>query len=88
MEIPKEQILQLLQERGATDQVSQADQQLPEQVDPEQHSDLLSNLGLDPQELMSKFGGGLGGPLAKLLSSRLGRTLSLQPHLVWAKVQS
>jgi hypothetical protein len=64
MEIPKEQILQLLQERGATDQVCQADQQLPEQVDPEQHGDLLSNLGLDPQELMSKFGGGLGGALS------------------------
>ena len=31
MEIPKEQILQLLQERGATEQVSQADQQLPDQ---------------------------------------------------------
>jgi hypothetical protein len=63
MEIPKEQILQLLQERGATDQVSQADQQLPEQVDPEQHSDLLSNLGIDPQELISKFGGGFGEAL-------------------------
>lgn len=64
MEIPKEQVLQLLQERGATDRVSQADQQLPEQVDPEQHSDLLSNLGVDPQELASKFGGGFGGALS------------------------
>ena len=64
MEIPKEQILQLLQERGDTEQVSQANQQLPDQVDPEQHSDLLSSLGVDPQELISKFGGGIGGTLS------------------------
>lgn len=64
MEIPKEQVLQLLQERGATDQVSQADQELPEQVDPEQHSDLLSKLGVDPQELITRFGGGFGGALS------------------------
>ncbi|MDQ3660952.1 MAG: hypothetical protein M3454_07850 [Actinomycetota bacterium] len=64
MEIPKEQVLQLLQERGATDQVSQADEQLPEQVDTEQHSDLLSNLGIDPQELIDKLGGDFGGALS------------------------
>ena len=63
MEIPKEQVLQLLQERGATEQVSQADQQLPDQVDPERHSDLLSSLGVDPQELINKFGGGIGEAL-------------------------
>ena len=58
MEIPKEQILQFLQERGDTDQATQADQELPDQVDTEQDSGLLSKFGIDPQELMSKFGGG------------------------------
>ncbi|MDQ3767658.1 MAG: hypothetical protein M3346_09975 [Actinomycetota bacterium] len=59
MEIPKEQVLQFLQERGDTDQAAQAEQELPEQVNTEQDSGLLSKFGIDPQELMSKFGGGL-----------------------------
>ncbi len=58
MEIPKEQVLQFLQERGQTDQAAQAEQELPEQVDTEQDSGLLAKFGVDPQELMSKFGGG------------------------------
>jgi len=58
MEIPKDQILKLLRERGQDDKVAEADQQLPDQVDPEQHADLLSKLGIDPKELL---GGGLGG---------------------------
>jgi hypothetical protein len=61
MEIPKEQILQFLQERGASDQAAQAEQELPEQVDPEQDADLLSRFGIDPQELITRFGGGLLG---------------------------
>lgn len=59
MEIPKEQVLQFLQERGQTDEASQAEQELPAQVDTEQDAGLLSKFGIDPQELMSKFGGGL-----------------------------
>jgi hypothetical protein len=61
MEIPKEQIVEFLQERGATDQVAEAQQELPQQVDTDQHADLLSKLGIDPQELLSKFGGDLLG---------------------------
>ena len=34
MEIPKDQILQMLRDRGNHDQAQQADQQLPDQVDP------------------------------------------------------
>jgi predicted PhzF superfamily epimerase YddE/YHI9 len=60
MEIPKEQILSLLRERGQQDQAEQADQQLPDQVDPEQHADLLSRLGIDPQDLLGGLGGKLG----------------------------
>jgi hypothetical protein len=61
MEIPKEQILQFLEERGSSDQVTQAEQELPEQVDPEQDADLLSKFGIDPQDLIARFGGGLLG---------------------------
>lgn len=63
MEIPKEQILELLRNRGDHDKAAQADQELPDQVDPEQHSGLLEKLGLDPAELMGKLPGGLGDKL-------------------------
>lgn len=59
MEIPKDQILQMLRDRGDGDKAQQADQQLPDQVDPEQHSDLLAKLGINPGDL-------LGGAADKL----------------------
>ena len=37
MEIPKEQILEFLRSRGEDDKAGQTDQELPEQVDTEQH---------------------------------------------------
>ena len=58
MEIPKEKILELIRQRGDEGQAAQADQELPDQVDPEQHSGLLEKFGVNPQELLS---GGLGG---------------------------
>jgi hypothetical protein len=61
VEIPKDQILQFLRDRGDTDRAAQAEQELPDLVDTEQHSDLLSRFGIDPQELISRFGGGLLG---------------------------
>ena len=33
---------------GADDKVQQAEQELPDQVDPEQHAELLQKLGIDP----------------------------------------
>jgi hypothetical protein len=63
VEIPKDMILNLIRERLGGDKAQEADQQLPDQVDPEQHSDLLSRFGINPQELL---GGGLGGITGKL----------------------
>lgn len=60
MEIPKEQILQMLRDRGDHDNAQQADQQLPDQVDSEQHGDLLGKLGVNPSELLGGAGGKLG----------------------------
>jgi hypothetical protein len=63
MEIPKEQILELLRSQGDHDKASQADKELPGQVDTERDSGLLSKLGIEPMDLLSKLGGGggLGG---------------------------
>ena len=67
MQIPKEQILDFLREQGKQDQVGEADKQLPDQVDTEQHAGLLQKFGIDPAELLSKFGGGaLGGKIPGL----------------------
>jgi hypothetical protein len=65
VQIDKNQILELLRSRGDEQQAQEADRELPQQVDTDQHADLLSRFGLDPQELLSKLGGlgggGLGG---------------------------
>ena len=60
MEIPKDNIIEMLRERGADDKVSQAEQELPDQVDPEQHRDQLEKLGIDPQDLIGGIGDRLG----------------------------
>jgi hypothetical protein len=60
LQLDKNMILDLLRERGQQDQASQADQELPDQVDTDQHANLLQKFGLDPQDLIQKFmGGGL-----------------------------
>jgi hypothetical protein len=63
MEIPKDKIIELLRDRGENDKVEQADRELPDQVDTEQHADLLSKIGVDPQELAGKLPGGIGDKL-------------------------
>ncbi|MGI8574915.1 MAG: hypothetical protein ACR2MA_06135 [Egibacteraceae bacterium] len=65
MQIPKDQIMQLLRDQnepGDASKADQAEQELPQQVDTEnqEHQSLLEKFGLNPQDLMSKFSGGLG----------------------------
>jgi hypothetical protein len=62
VQIDKSMILDLLRERGQQDQASQAEQELPDQVDTDQDSGLLQRFGLDPQELLQRFLGGGGMP--------------------------
>jgi hypothetical protein len=64
MEIPKDKVLDLIRERVGGDKADEAASQLPDQVDPEKHGDLLAKFGIDPQDLLS--GGGLGGVAGKL----------------------
>jgi hypothetical protein len=62
VQLDKNMILDLLRERGQQDQASQAEQELPDQVDTDQDAGLLQKFGLDPQELIQKFMGGGGLP--------------------------
>lgn len=67
MEIPKEEILKLLRERGQSDQAAQAEQELPGQVDTDRDRGMLEKYGLDPEELLGmvreRLPGGLGDKL-------------------------
>ena len=62
MQLDKNMIIDLLRERGQGDQASQAEQELPDQVDTDKDGGLLQKFGLDPQELIQKFMGGGGLP--------------------------
>jgi hypothetical protein len=63
MEIPKDKIIELIRQRAGGDKAEQASNELPDQVDPEKHGDLLSKFGIDPQDLL---GGGIGDVAGKL----------------------
>ncbi len=63
MQLDKAQIVEFLTERGDHQQAEQAQQQLPEQVDTEQHGGLLAQHGIPVQDLIAKFGGGELGDL-------------------------
>jgi hypothetical protein len=65
MQIPKDKILELLRSRGENDKASQAEGELPDQVDTEKDAGLLGKLGIDPQDIIGGLGGGggIGGKL-------------------------
>ncbi len=60
MQVPKDMIISMIEQRLGGDQAQQAAQQLPDQVDHEQHAGLLSQFGIDPQELLGQSGGAGG----------------------------
>jgi len=64
MQIDKAQIISLLQQAGNHDKASQADSELPDQVDTDQHAGLLDKLGIDVGSLLG--GGAAGGIAGKL----------------------
>lgn len=61
MQIDKAQILEMLRSQGKDSEASQADSELPEQVDTDQHAGMLSKFGINPADLLARFGGGGGG---------------------------
>jgi hypothetical protein len=62
MQIDKQQIIDFLRARGEDGKATQAGQELPAQVDTDQHMDLLRKIGIDPADLT----GGLGNLSRKL----------------------
>ena len=71
MNIDKDTILNLLRGNGQDSQAQQAEQELPDHVDTEQHAGLLEKFGISPAELIATVsgggsGGGIGGLLGKL----------------------
>lgn len=63
MQIDKQQILSLLKQQGHDDKANQAEKELPDQVDTDQHSGLLDKLGINVQDLLGGSGGGLSDKL-------------------------
>ena len=58
MQIDKNTVVEMIRERGDDDKAGQAERELPDQVDTDQHADLLERFGVNPQELMGRFTGG------------------------------
>ncbi len=73
MTFDKDTILQFLRSNGQQEQADLAAQELPGQVDTDQHPGLLGKFGINPADLIAKFAGGsggaggLGGVIGKLL---------------------
>jgi DNA-directed RNA polymerase specialized sigma24 family protein len=72
MEIDKNTILDFLRQHGREDQVPQAERELPDQVDPERDSGLLSRFGIDVGELLAKLPEGLRDKIPGGLTDKLG----------------
>jgi len=74
MTFDKDTILGFLRSNGQHEQADQAAQELPAQVDTDQHSGLLGKFGVNPADLIAKFAGGSaggGGPLGGILGKLL-----------------
>jgi hypothetical protein len=63
MRIDRQQVLELLRAKGDDATVDRAGRELPEEMDTDEDGGLLASFGLEPQELVSKLG---GGPLGRL----------------------
>ncbi len=55
MQIDKEKVLDLIKSKGDAGQASQADKELPDKVDPEKDSAMLTKFGIKPQDLLGKL---------------------------------
>ncbi len=57
MHMTKDQIVEMLRGQGEADKASRAERELPDEVDLERDQGVLDELGLDPKELLQRFGG-------------------------------
>jgi hypothetical protein len=58
MQIDKDTVVNMIRERGDDAKAGQAERELPDQVDTDQHADLLERFGVNPQDLIGKMTGG------------------------------
>ena len=58
MQIDKDTVVSMIRERGDDAKAGQAERELPDQVDTDQHADVLERFGVNPQELIGKMTGG------------------------------
>jgi hypothetical protein len=56
MEIPKDKVIEFLKEQGRSEKAHQLEQELPEKIDHELHSDILEKHDINPAELAAKVG--------------------------------
>jgi hypothetical protein len=61
MQIPKEQIIDMIRGRGDHEGAQQADRELPANVDTDQHGGMLEKYGIDTNQLMSRLKGNIPG---------------------------
>jgi hypothetical protein len=65
VKLDKQELVRMLRTQGDNDSAEQVESRLPDQIDTDQHADVLDSIGLDRTQLMAKLaGGGLGGTLA------------------------
>ena len=57
MKVDKDMILKLLRSRGEEQKAAQAEQELPDQVDQDEHAGLLQKFGVNPKDIAGKLGG-------------------------------
>lgn len=60
MQIPKDKIIEMIKSRGNDDQATRAGTELPDQVDTDQHQDLLQKFGINPKDLIGGLGDKIG----------------------------
>jgi hypothetical protein len=61
MEIRMEKVLELIKQRGRSDQLRQAERKRPDLVGPERDSGRSQQPGLEPQDRLSRPGGDVPG---------------------------
>ena len=57
MQMTKDKIVEMLRGQGEADKASRAERDLPDEIDLERDQVVLDELGLDPKELLQRFGG-------------------------------
>jgi hypothetical protein len=55
MQFDKQTVIDLITERMGSEHADRAAQQLPDQVDHEQHADVLQQFGVNAQDLVTRF---------------------------------